>query len=120
MQITPIIALLDHAGSPAFDDMLRLIGIAAIISVLFKGIRSLVTKPAAAPSPSVSASAKAATPKPAPATEPEGISLEIVAIIAAAVSSFTGRTHRVVSIKRQSTSWEKAGRQSVLSSHRIR
>ena len=28
------------------------------------------------------------------------------------------RAHRIVSIKRQSTSWEKAGRQSVLTSHR--
>ncbi len=120
MHITPIIALLDHAGSSAFDDMLRLIGVAAIISVLFKGIRSLVTKPAGAPAPSAPATAHGATPKPAPAAESEGISPEIVALIAAAVTSFTGRPHRIVSIKRQSTSWEKAGRQSVLSSHRIR
>jgi hypothetical protein len=110
----PVIALLENLGSSAFDDMLRLFGIAAIISVVFKGIRSFANKPAAAPV--VSAPAKAAA-KP---NAPEEISPEIIAIIAAAVSCFTGQPQRIVSIKRQSTSWEKAGRQSVLSSHRIR
>ncbi len=122
MQLTPVIALLENIGSSAFDDMLRLIGIAAIISVVFKGIRSLVNKPVAAqapapaPAPAVSSPAKA-TVNP---DVPDEISPEIIALIAAAVSCFTSQPHRIVSIKRQSTSWEKAGRQSVLSSHRIR
>ncbi len=114
MQLTPIIALLEHIGSSAFDDMLRLFGIAAIISVVFKGIRSLANKSAAVPV--VSSPAKS-TVKPQVSDE---ISPEIIALIAAAVSCFTSQPHRIVSIKRQSTSWEKAGRQSVLSSHRIR
>lgn len=116
MQLMPVIALLENLGSSAFDDMLRLFGIAAIISVVFRGIRSLVNKPAAAPAPVVSTPARTVTEPDAP----EEISPEIVALIAAAVSCFTRQPHRIVSIKRQSTSWEKAGRQSVLSSHRIR
>ena len=120
MQLTHIIALLDQIGSSAFDDMLRLIGIAAIISVVFKGIRSLVNKPAVSPAPIISAPALPAAATAAIATDPNEISPEILAIIAAAVSCFTDHPHRVVSIKRHSTSWEKAGRQSVLSSHRIR
>ena len=45
---------------------------------------------------------------------------EIVAVIAAAVAATIGNNHRIVSIKPMSTSWERAGRQSVLTSHRIR
>ncbi|MEO5713349.1 MAG: hypothetical protein ABIT37_07655 [Luteolibacter sp.] len=114
MQLMPVIALLEHLGSSAFDDMLRLIGIAAIISVVFKGIRSFANKQSAAPAVT---SPPTATVKP---NVPEEISPEIIAIIAVAISCFTSQPHRIVSIKRQSTSWEKAGRQSVLSSHRIR
>lgn len=63
-------------------------------------------------------------PTPAPASSPppadDEICPEIVAVIAAAIASVTGSTHRIVAIKRGSSSWEKAGRQSVLSSHKIR
>jgi glutaconyl-CoA decarboxylase len=46
---------------------------------------------------------------------------EIVAVIAAAVASMHhGRNLQIISIKPMSTSWERAGRQSVLTSHRIR
>jgi len=48
------------------------------------------------------------------------IAPEIVAIIAAAVTTYCGKKVRIVSIKPMSTSWEMAGRQSVLTSHRIR
>jgi hypothetical protein len=66
-------------------------------------------------------------PKPPVKTTPAvrnpvttGIPPEIVAVITAAVASVTGPSHRIVSVKPQSSSWAKAGRQSVLSSHRIR
>ena len=67
----------------------------------------------------------AAAPVPAPAAKAEpatsdAIPPEIVAVIAAAVATVAGNRVRIVSIKPQSSSWEKAGRQSVLSSHRIR
>jgi Oxaloacetate decarboxylase, gamma chain len=59
---------------------------------------------------------------PPPALEDEsGIPPEIVAVIAAAVATITRHQPvRIVSIKPMSTSWERAGRQSVLTSHRIR
>ena len=55
-----------------------------------------------------------------PSALPKSIAPEIVAIIAAAVATATGQAHRIISIKPMSTSWERAGRQSVLTSHRIR
>jgi hypothetical protein len=57
--------------------------------------------------------------QPAPVAA-AGIAPEILAAIAAAVATATGQSHRIISIKPMSTSWEKAGRQSVLTSHRIR
>lgn len=63
----------------------------------------------------------AAAPVPASPPDPVGeIAPEILAVIAAAVTATIGKPHRVVSIKPISTSWERAGRQSVLTSHRIR
>lgn len=51
---------------------------------------------------------------------PEGIAPEIIAVIAAAAATTIGPNVRIISIKKMSTSWERAGRQSVLTSHRIR
>ena len=45
---------------------------------------------------------------------------QIVAVIAAAVATSVGPAHRVVSIRHQVNLWEKVGRQSVLTSHRLR
>ena len=55
----------------------------------------------------------------APAAASDAIAPEVVAVIAAAVAS-VAHGHRIISIKPMSTSWEKAGRHSVLTSHRIR
>ena len=57
---------------------------------------------------------------PKPEAPPTGPTPEIIAVISAAVASVTGGSHRIVAIKPQSSSWSKAGRQSVLSSHKIR
>jgi Na+-transporting methylmalonyl-CoA/oxaloacetate decarboxylase gamma subunit len=76
-----------------------------------------------APAPAAAAPvARAAAPAPAPPSAPlaAGTPPEIVAVIAAAVATVAGRSSRVVSIRRIDTSWEKAGRQAVLTSHRIR
>lgn len=138
MHLLPILALSGNPGGSAFDEMLRLIGIAAIVFAFFKGIKSLITKPASpvaapqqqsAPVPAPVAAkpveqapvaTKAQEPAPAPAAQDDAIAPEIIAAIAAAVACFIGPSHRIVSIKRQSTTWERAGRQSVLTSHRIR
>jgi len=76
-------------------------------------------KKSTAPAPATAAPA-AHTPAPAAPAE-SGIAPEILAVIAAAVASVTDkRPVRIVSIRPTSTSWERAGRQSVLTSHRIR
>jgi hypothetical protein len=116
MQVIQILAAAQTGGS-ALDDMLRLIGIAAIVVAFFKGIRSLMNKNADAPK----AMPRPADP-PAVAARPEAnISPEIIAVIAAAVATISNHQPvRIVSIKPMSTSWERAGRHSVLTSHRIR
>lgn len=50
----------------------------------------------------------------------DDIPSHIAAIIAAAVVTVTDRSHRIISIKPQPKNWGKAGRQSILTSHRIR
>ena len=74
----------------------------------------ILMPPAAKTTPIPSAKA---TP---PAAALDAIPPEIVAAIAAAVATTIGKQSRIVSIKPYSSSWERAGRQSVLSSHRIR
>jgi len=49
-----------------------------------------------------------------------GLDPQLVAVIAAAVATCAGKNRRIISIQPQGTAWERAGRQSVLSSHRIR
>jgi hypothetical protein len=110
-------------ASSVFDEMLRLIGIAAIIHAFFKGVKSLMPTPAVATAPAPVVAAPPPAPvvqQAAPEAFDEAIPPEIVAIIAAAVASVTDSAHRIVSIKRQSSTWERAGRQSILTSHRIR
>lgn len=86
---------------------------AKLITVLQPESKPPVTAPAKATSPAAAA---------APATsDSTSIAPEIIAVIAAAVATVTGnKPVRIVSIKPMSTSWERAGRQSVLTSHRIR
>lgn len=114
-------------ASSVFDEMLRLIGIAAIVHAFFKGVKSLMAKPAEVPAPAAPVVAPPVAPAPppaasevAPAVSDDAITPEIVAIISAAVASVTDSAHRIVSIRRQSSTWERAGRQSILTSHRIR
>ncbi|RPJ35346.1 MAG: hypothetical protein EHM17_03000 [Verrucomicrobiaceae bacterium] len=85
--------------------------------------------PASAPQP-----APAKTTAPTPASEvpvavvaaavaeyySDTVPSEIAAVIAAAVTCMSGGTRRIISIKPMDMSWEKAGRQAVLYSHRIR
>lgn len=105
-------ALSAPASGSALDDMLRLIGIAAIVLAFFKGIKLLIAKPAEKPA--------RGRPSPAPPSRDGEVTPEIIVAIAAAISTVAGKSQRIISIKPMSTSWEKAGRQSVLSSHRIR
>lgn len=144
MHLLPILALSASPGGSAVDEMLRLIGIAAIVWAFFKGLKSLVAKPATAPpatTPVPVPVAVVAAPTPAPVTvptpspvaavatpvvsaappvQPEGLAPELIALIAAAVTTVLGSAHRIVAIKSQSSHWEMAGRQSILTSHRIR
>lgn len=62
-----------------------------------------------------------ASPEPAPSGsgEPE-IPAHIVAVIAAAVATVSRKPVRIVSIKPMNNAWERAGRQTVLTSHHIR
>lgn len=45
---------------------------------------------------------------------------EVVVVIAAAVAATMKEPFRIISVKKQSDAWEKAGRHSILGSHRLR
>ncbi len=111
------------SGTENYPYLLSLVALAISLAAIFQisGLRrALNNKPAATtpapqtPAPAASRSAAARAP-----LEDE-IAPEIVAVIAAAVHTVTGRNRRIISIKKVDTSWEKSGRQSVLTSHRIR
>ena len=94
------------------------ISLAAILQV--SGLRKTLNSRPAASSPPASP-APAPSRQTAPSTpREEEIAPETIAVIAAAVYTVTGRNRRIVSIKKVDTSWEKSGRQSILTSHRIR
>ena len=120
MYLIPTLALVDKVHVSVLDALPHLAGMLMVMITLtiLWGVCAFTAKviqvlmPAAAPAP-----APAAKAVPAAA---ETIPPEILAVIAAAISTVGGKKVRIVSIKPQSSSWEKAGRQSVLSSHRIR
>lgn len=99
-------------------------GICALTATIIKLlIGDKIAAPVSTPAHAAS-NAAATSPASAPAAVPlesTRIAPEIVAVIAAAVASVCGKNPvRIISIKPMSTSWERAGRQSVLTSHRIR
>lgn len=120
MNLIPILAAAEKAHVSVMDALPHLLGMLMVLVTLaiLWGVCALTAwliktfvPEKAAPAPKPAAAAPAGPP---------GLAPEIVAVVAAAVATVTGRSHRIVSIKRQSTSWEKAGRQSVLTSHKIR
>ncbi|MEI7909104.1 MAG: hypothetical protein WCK77_05660 [Verrucomicrobiota bacterium] len=83
------------------------------------------TLPAAIPAAVPAAVAASQAPHPTPqavasAVAEPGIPAHIVAVIASAVYSMLDEKTRIISIKPQDSSWEMAGRQAILTSHRIR
>jgi Na+-transporting methylmalonyl-CoA/oxaloacetate decarboxylase gamma subunit len=111
----------------AFPHLLGMLVVMITLAILWgvcvltaRLIRTLVPEPVAAvaaPVPPAEASSHATSAGPvATSTVPP----QIVAVIAAAVHTAVGKGHTIVSITPQDSNWEKAGRQSVLSSHRLR
>ena len=124
MHPLPIIALLERPGDSLFDALLRIIGLVTLAWVFFVGLKAIIAK-YTAPAPTGATPPPAeATPPPAGATVPqppaEEIAPEILAVIAAAVATLAGPARRIVSIKSESSHWARAGRQAILTSHRIR
>jgi len=117
-----------------FDSLALFVGKLVIIASLIWSGYSLITylirrsAPPAKPASLLTRSTPTPVPAPVPApiaaplaTNAEAtIPTAIVAVIAAAVQTMLDEKHRIISIKPQDSSWEKAGRQAILSSHRIR
>jgi Na+-transporting methylmalonyl-CoA/oxaloacetate decarboxylase gamma subunit len=123
MHIIPILASTaaaapEQAQASMSDTLPHLLGMVLVVLTLIVlwgvCVLSAILVKKFAPAPAAPAPLK----RPAPAAT--GPTPEIVAVITAAVASVTGSSHRIVSIKHQSSNWGKAGRQSVLSSHKIR
>jgi Na+-transporting methylmalonyl-CoA/oxaloacetate decarboxylase gamma subunit len=113
---------LSHSIIDALPHLAGMLMVMITLAILW-GVCAFTAKLVAifAPAPAAAAPvARAAAPAPAAVPVAAGTPPEIVAVVAAAVATVTGRSSRVVSIRRIDTSWEKAGRQAVLSSHRIR
>ncbi len=125
MHLDTILLAANTANYPYIVALLALVvSIVAIIQVagLRRDLNQKSAAPAAAPAmaPVAVAAPAPAAARPVPAPADDEIAPEIVAIIAAAVAIATGRSGRIVAIKKVDMAWEKAGRQSVLSSHKIR
>lgn len=99
--------------------MLTLTILWGICAVTAKLVQILTPAPAA-PQTNTKEPARPVSRKTPAEILPDVIPPELVAVIAAAVSVSTGQKVRIVSIKPISSQWERAGRQSVLTSHRIR
>ena len=113
------------SGFPHLIGMLvvltTLAGLWGVCSLTAWLIKTLVPEPVAetvAPVPPVDV--ERPRPLAAAPVATAGIAPEIVAVIAAAVHTAVGKGHKIVAIRPQDSNWEKAGRQSVLGSHRIR
>ena len=113
-------AACDTGNYPYILSLLAIvISLAAILQV--SGLRkTLNNKPAATTPPAQSPAPASSRPAATPAAKEDEVAPETIAVIAAAVHSVIGRNRRIVSIKKVDTSWEKSGRQSILTSHRIR
>lgn len=126
MYLLPFSTLARSSAVTTMDALPHLAGMLLVILTLavLWGLCELVAKLVRILMPAPAAAApveKLAPPLSLAPVAEDGIRPELVAVIAAAVATVTGQNHRIISIKRQSTShWEKAGRHSVLTSHRIR
>lgn len=138
MMTIPLIATSVESHSHSFIDAIpHLAGMAMVMVALAflwgvcaltaRVVHTFLNENAESPSTAMpvqqASAAPATTPSASPAS-PAGnntIAPEIVAVIAAAVATIYGnRPAHIVSIKPMSTGWERAGRQAVLTSHRIR
>jgi|688.fasta_scaffold607627_2 Na+-transporting methylmalonyl-CoA/oxaloacetate decarboxylase gamma subunit len=118
MQLLASTSVLD--ALPHLVGMLMVMLTLAILWGVCASVAKLIHVLGPAPVAAAAPVKAAAAPIPATTPRPEAIPPEIVAVIAAAVVTVTGPSRRIISIRSQSTSWEKSGRQSVLTSHRIR
>ena len=57
---------------------------------------------------------------PAKALEDGSIAPETLVVIAAAVAAVTGKPRRIISLQPHHPAWSQAGRQEILSSHKVR
>ena len=131
MHLTPLIASTTESAAHShsiLDALPHIAGMAMVMITLtfLWGVCAFTAKlisillPAPKPAAKPPAPAPVASPAAVTPVAAAGIAPEIVAVIAAAVATATGQAHRIISIQPMSTSWERAGRQSVLTSHRIR
>lgn len=131
MHVSPFPAIAAQVKVSVMDAAPHLAGMLMVMAVLtiLWGICAVTAKliqallPGATPHPAGGASQPAADrliQRLLPEDTSDDITPEMVAVIAAAVATAIGPRHRIISIKPLSSSWERAGRQSVLSSHRIR
>lgn len=109
------------------DALPHLAGMLVVITALMAlwGLTVLIGKlvgklPSAAPVAPVAAVAARPIIVASAPVDDSVVSPEIAAVIAAAVTVATAGTRQVISVRQADSAWERAGRHSILTSHRIR
>ncbi len=102
----------------ALPHLLGMVMVFATLAILW-GLCALTAKLVQKFTPAPAAPIPATAAAPAP-IEPLGPTPEIIAAITAAVTATVGAKTRIISIRPDNNQWGSAGRQSVLTSHRIR
>jgi len=121
--LNPFAAATTLAEDSVFDTLVHVVGTGVIVASVIWSAYCLIIYLIKRLSPAgVPANIPVGgVPRP---LEPSGSTAAIppqtIAVIAAAVSFMLDEKYKIISIKHQDSSWEKAGRQAVLSSHRIR
>lgn len=87
-------------------------GMTALIGRFFIGRENRTTS---APAPAIEAA-----PAPAPAPVPDGLTPQLVAVIAAAVAAVVKQPHAVVAIRPADGDWSREGRRQIFASKRVR
>lgn len=133
MNLLPILAATEAAQSSGHSFAEVVVALAVLAGACYltgvltkRSVMATLAATASAPAPAP-ASAPVAAPAPTAlarsAAQPdpaEAIAPETVAVIAAAVEAVMDSNYKIVAIKPQDSNWGQAGRQSVLSSHKIR
>ena len=117
----PILLAVEAAAKPTVSDALpHLMGFVVVLVTLtvLWGVCALIGTILQKVAPPATGILTKAVPAKAP--DDGAITRETLVVIAAAVAAVTGKPRRIISIQPHHPAWSQAGRQEILSSHKVR